>query len=400
MRKQGYSYIDFAPWVTNLIREFEKFEDIELHIIAPFTGLKQLMFECKLNNIQYHFFQPTVPLLYIQYSKLNIFGNFRFVIHRYFVMHFLKQIKPDIVNLIGTENPYYSITTLDIKDIPVYVSVQTVYTNPYRLRFSGSCIKLNWDLELKIHQKEIYFGCAGRMHRDLILRNNPNAIVFKMFFPIEKPMKVIRVPKIFDFVFFAGVTKKKGVEDAISALAIVRKTKNNVRLNIVGTCSADYKNLLIKKIHDLNLEENILFTDYFPNHADMHQHVVQANFAVLPVKLDVIPSSVIEAICLDLPVVTYKTTGTPYLNRDEESVLLSEIGDISGLAKNMTALLNSSSLAEKLRNNARAFIGREFDNAVSARRLVGNYRSVIDHYHHNIPIPLGQLFDINEFPIY
>ncbi len=398
--RQHSEYYDFAPWVTNLIREFEKLDDIELHIIAPFHGLKTLTYEFELSNIYYHFFQPDIPLLHIPYDRLNVKYIPQFYINRLYIRRFLKKIRPDLVNLIGSENPYYSTGALDIKDMPVYVSAQTVYTNPARLKYSDSVVKINWDTELKIHKKEVYFGCGGRMHRDLILKNNPAAIIFKMFFPVEKPKKITNVPKVFDFVFFAGIAKKKGVEDAIDALAIVKKTKSNVTLNIVGNCPAAYKNALVNKVKDLNLAENVSFNDYFPDHTDMHQHVVQGHFALLPVKLDVIPGSVIEAIYLGLPVVTYKTTGTPYLNRDGKSVLLSEIDDIEGLAENMTALLNSDALAEKLRENALAFVNREFDNAVSARRLFDNYKSVIDHYRHNIPIPSEQLFSIDEFPIY
>lgn len=394
----GYS--DLAPWVTNLIKEFEKYDDVELHVISPFLGLTHFTYEFRMNNVNYHFFSPAVPFLHIPYNGLNIKGLPPFFINRQYIKSFLLQIKPDIVNLIGTENPYYSIAALDIKDTPVYVSAQTVYTNPDRLKYADDFMQLNWDVELKIHRKEKYYGCGGRMHRDLILRNNPDAIIFKMFFPIEKPKKITNVPKVFDFVFFAGIAKKKGVEDAIDALAIVKKTKSDVTLNIVGNCPAAYKNALVNKVKNLNLAENVSFNDYFPDHSDMHQHVVQGHFALLPVKLDVIPGSVIEAIYLGLPVVTYKTTGTPYLNRDGKSVLLSEIDDIEGLAENMTALLNSDALAEKLRENALAFVNREFDNAVSARRLFDNYKSVIDHYRHNIPIPSEQLFSIDEFPIY
>ncbi len=394
----GYS--DFAPWVTNLIKEFGKFDDIELHVISPFLGLTHFTYEFRMNNVNYHFFSPAIPFLHIPYNRLNIKGLPPFFINRQYIKSFLLQIKPDIVNLIGTENPYYSIAALDIKETPVYVSAQTVYTNPDRMKYADDFIQLNWDVELKIHRKEKYYGCGGRMHRDLILRNNPDAIIFKMFFPIEKPAKVKIVPKVFDFVFFAGVAKKKGVEDAIEAMAIVKSVKNDVTLNIVGNCSVDYKNLLIKKVNNLNLNDNVSFSGYFANHADMHQHVVQARYALLPVKLDIIPGSVVEAIYLDLPVVTYKTTGTPYLNRDGESVMLCDIGDIEGLSKNMRALLDSPPLAEKLRKNARAFAESEFDNAVSAKRLVSNYRAVIDHYHRNIPIPQEQLFDVNEFPIY
>ena len=396
-----HGYSDFSPWITNLIKKFEKFDDIELHVISPFSGLTHFTHEFELNGIFYHFYQPDLPILHVTLpDKFNWGGKPKYLRNRYFVKKFLRKINPDIVNLIGTENPYYSITSLDIKDFPVYVSAQTVYTNPDRKKYSDSCHQLNWDIELMIHKKEKYYGCTGRMHRDLILNNNPGAIIFKMFFPIQRPSQVKAVPKIFDFVFFAGLDKKKGIEDVIDALAIVKKDKKNVNLNVVGRCSDVYKEFLLRKINELNLKENIAFNDYFPIHADMHQHIVQSHFAVLPVKLDIIPGSVIEAILLDLPVVTYKTTGTPYLNKNGEAVLIANIGDIEMLARQMLKLLNSQSLSQKLREKAKAFVEKELDNATSAKRLVDNYRAVIEHYHNDTPIPEELLFNTNEFPLY
>jgi glycosyltransferase involved in cell wall biosynthesis len=400
-KKSKRDYSDFAPWVSNLIKEFEKFEDVELHVISPFAGMARGTCEFEKNGVFYHFFKPELPLLNFNVPHWLCWrGRSKYLLSRYFVKKFMRRIKPDIVNLIGTENPYYSITTLDIKNIPVYVSAQTVYTNPGRAKHGDNCVSEVWNLELKIHKKEKYYGCAGRMHRDLILNNNPDAIILKMFFPLEKPKQVKPVPKIYDFVFFAGILKKKGIEDLIAALAIVKKYKPEVKLNIIGTCSECYMKFLTDKIKVLDLVENIIFSGYFPVIADMHQHAVQSRFAVFPVKLDIIPSSVIEAILLGLPVVTYKTTGTPYLNRDADAVLLVDIDDTEMLAEKMIMLLESPELADKLRNNARAFVEREFDNTVSAKRLVSDYRAVIEHYYNEKSIPEELLFDINEFPKY
>jgi glycosyltransferase involved in cell wall biosynthesis len=401
-KKKNDGYSDFAPWVTNLIKEFEKFNDVELHIISPFYGLKYFTSEFEMNRVFYHFYLPEIPIIHFNLpTALTWRGKPKFLLNRYFVKGFMSKIKPDIVNLIGSENPFYSITALDIGNIPVYVSTQTVYTNPDRKKYSDSCESINWDVELKIHEKVKYYGCSGRMHRDLILQNNPDAIIFKMFFPIEKPKQIKEMSKIFDFVFFAsGLTKKKGIEDAIDALAIVKKEKYNVKLNIVGSCFAAYKSFLIDKINALDLKENIVFTEYFPIHSDLFQHISLSHFAVLPVKLDVIPSSIIEAILLGLPVVTYKTSGTPYLNKDGDSVLIADIGDIVMLAENMIKLINSTTLAKKLRENARAFVEREYDNTTSATSLIRNYKAVIEHFNNNTPIPENQLFNINEFPIY
>lgn len=400
--KQEIMYADFAPWITNLIKEFENFNDVELHVVAPHYGLTKVTSEFEKNGIFYHFFKPDGSSVISKLrKKLFKQNNPEYKSNRKLVQRFIKTIKPDIVNLIGTENPYYSITSLEIDDIPVYVSAQTVYSNPERIKYSGAIDQYIWDTELKIHQKECYFGCGGRIHRDLILKNNPNAVIFKMFFPIEKPSQAKEVPKVFDFVFFAaGVTKKKGIEDAIDALSLVKKEKSDVTLNVVGSCAQDYKIELLKKISDLNLEKNITFNGYFPVHADMHQHIKKARFALLPNKLDVISGTVIEAILLGLPLVTYKTTGAPYLNKDGETVLLADIGDIQKLAESMLLLIKKPELGEKLKHDAKCFVEKEFNNTASAKRLADNYRSVVNHFNLNIPIPDDQLFNIDEFPIY
>jgi glycosyltransferase involved in cell wall biosynthesis len=400
--KTKFEYGDFAPWINNLIKEFEKFEEVELHIIAPHTGLKKKKFDFEMNGIHYHFFKSEDDNIFnFIINKLDSNKIPKYIKNRKRTAEIVTSIKPDIVNLIGTENPYYSITVLDIKNIPVFVSAQTVYTNPDRQKISGNCDPLRWDTELKIHHKEKYYGCAGRMHRDLILRNNPDAIIFKNFFPIQYPKKVKEVEKEFDFVYFAqGVSQKKGIEDAIDALALVKKEKPNVTLKVVGHCPPNYKVFLNNKINNLGLTENISFHDYFPVHSDMHQYIKKAKFALLPVKLDVIPGTVIEAMLLELPVVTYKTTGTPYLNKNGETVLISEIGDIEHLAANMLKLLDSPELAEQLKKKAKTFVKKEFDNATSAKRLLEDYKAVIAHYHNGTPIPEKLLFDLNEFPKY
>jgi glycosyltransferase involved in cell wall biosynthesis len=266
-------YTDFAPWISNLIKEFERFNDVELHVISPHIGLKNFTFELEKQGVKYHFFRPELPFLADRiFERFYSRKSRKYQLNRFFVKRFIKIINPDIVNLIGTENPYYSITTLDIKNIPVFVSVQTVYTNPNRLNLTGSCIKLNWDIELRIHQKEKYFGCGGRMHYDLILKNNPNAIIFKNFFPIQKPSEIAEVLKEYDFVFFAAeVEMKKGIEDALDAIAIVKQSKPDVTINVVGGCEKNYKNVLSIKINKLGLKDNVTFNDYFPEHKNMYQ---------------------------------------------------------------------------------------------------------------------------------
>ena len=101
-------------------------------------GLSPFKYSFEMNGIYYHFFKPELPLrLDILVSRLPHQEKRRFSLNRLWVKQFIKEIQPDIVNLIGTENPYYSITVLDIKNIPVFVSAQTVYTC---LLYTSRCV--------------------------------------------------------------------------------------------------------------------------------------------------------------------------------------------------------------------------------------------------------------------
>ena len=402
LRKQRITYNDFAPWVNNLIKEFEKFEDVELHIIAPHAGLKRKRFDFEMNGIHYHFFKSENDNIYtLIINKLDLNKKPKYTKNRKQINEIVAAIKPDIVNLIGAENIYYSISVLDIENIPIYVSLQTIANNP-RLKQFGIGSDFEREIEFKIHQKEKYFGCTGRLYHDLLLNNNPNAIIFKMFFPIQHPPKIEKnIRKEFDFVFYAArVVKNKGIEDTLDALALVKKEKPSVKLNVIGYSPKKYKQLLLKRIEALNLNDNVVFHDYFPLHEDMFRQVLKSKFAVVPGITAIINGTVIEPILLGLPVVTYKTSGTPYLNRGKECVLLAEIGDIEGLANNMLKLVNDENYAQMLVSNAKEFVTRTFDNTTSAKRLVEDYKAVIAHYHDGTPIPKELLFDLNEFPIY
>lgn len=400
---ENFKGSDFAPWINNLIKEFEQIDNVEFHIVAPIPALSVDILEFEIRKIHYHFFRGNLTFPYEHIISKVLGANRRYSHNKKLVKKIINKVNPDIINLIGSENPYYSSTILGVKDIPIFVSAQTVYTNPDRLRLFGSVDQLIWNTELKILNKEKYFGCASRMHRDLILHKNPNAIIFKMFFPIQYPNNVLNDEKIYDFISFSqSVCANKGANDAIEALFIVKQKYPKVQLNIVGNFvpESNYGKQLLHRIKELSLNDNVSFSPYFSKHSDMHQHTQKSKFALLPVKLDVISGSIIEAILLDLPLVTYKTTGTPFLNKDSDCVLISEIGDIDALAANMIKLMDSPELANSLKNNAKEFVYNTFNNTKSAKRLLADYIAVIEHFHYGTQIPNELLFNTEEFPIY
>ena len=394
---------DFAAWVSHQIIEFEKFDDVELHVIAPHAAMKKLKQGFRINNINYHFYRPQGSGLWAK-IKSSIIGvkETKFQRNRKIVKRFISEINPDIVDLIGAENPYYSICALDIDNRPLFLTCQTAYSSELferRLTPSNAYNYYRKEIEIKIHQKVDYVGCEGVLHRNTVLKNNPEANVFRYNFSNKRPEEAA-LPKKYDFVFFAAsLSKSKGVEDLIKALSIVVKTSTSVTLNIVGHCDPRYKKSLNNEIVQLGVEGNISFNDYFPEHADMYRHITQGRCAVLPIKLDEISSTILEAMMLYIPVITNRTTGTPFLNKDGECVLLSEIDNIQSLADNMLRVLGDDKYLRQLAINAKAFVDKEFDNTTSAFRLLSGYRAIIDHNNSGIHIPKELLFNINDFRI-
>lgn len=143
---------------------------------------------------------------------------------RFVVRKVVKNISPDIVNLIGAENAYISGTILDIKDYPIFVLCQTIYNNPNRSKF-GIVDSKNASTEMLIFKKENYFGVYSRMHYDLLLKHKPDALIFDFQWPSGKLPEVTLVEeKKFDFInFAASLSFNKGFHDSILGIGNSKK---------------------------------------------------------------------------------------------------------------------------------------------------------------------------------
>ena len=395
---------DFASWVSMWIEGFEMIEGIDLHIVSPHQRMKKKVEEFAVRGIQYHFFKPQ-GYSYIARAKKKIFPNRNPVYHinRKRIKNLIGKIKPDLVNLIGAENPYYSIGALDVKNIPLLITLQTVYSDPdvenskefNNIYLSYSQKRKN--LELQIFKSTNYFGTGGLKYHDLVKAYNSNAYVFQVNFPSRIPDVENSHEKQFDFVYFGKIVSHKGAEDVVRALAIVKDEKEDVTLNMAGSCNPEYKTHLLKIIKYLGLEDNVCFTDYFPLQKDFFTQLTKSTVVVLPVKYDIIPSTVREAITLKLPIVTNITSGTPWLNKDSEAVILTEVGNIEMLAKNMKKVLFDEQLQQTLVDNAMKLYEKEFSPNKIVLGLVNDYYAIVNHYKNNVPIPDGQLFNRKEF---
>lgn len=378
-------YGDLASWDTYMIELLRKRNDIELHVISAHSGLNRRKCSFELDGVHYSFVRcdEATALKHIipspsLWHKMNPM--------RPIVRKIINNVQPDLIALIGAENPHISGTVLGIKGIPLIVKCQTIYNNPERKKTTGEYDEKNAYVERLIFKNLHYVAVPSGMHCHLFREFNTTAYNFRWnlgnLLPDVKPLE-----KEYDFVNFAmAMIPKKGYPDAIQALSIVKKQYPQVRLNLVGGGSIEGIEALQCLVKELHLEENVVFTPFFERQEDLFQHLQKSRFALLPCKMDAVSSTIRQAMHYGLPVVCYKTEGTSKMNADKECVLIAENGDTGGLAKQMIKLMEDETLAMKLRNNAKAYATRWSDDEGNSNQMSRNFHAVVDHYYFGIPI--------------
>ena len=394
MSTKGRKYGDIATWNVNIIEEFKKHSDIELHVISAHTGLKKTVLSYTYDGACYNFVNcDRANLLKRLIKNDDLWRRLNPMVKS--VHRLVDEIKPDLVLLVGLENAYISSTVLGIKGIPVLGLCQTIYNNPERAMYSSVDSK-NATTEMAIFNEHRYFGVYCKKHYDLLKAIAPDRYIFKFGFP-SKGILLEPTPteKEYDFVNFAVVMgSKKGYPDAIESTAIVKEKYPNVKVNLVGGGSEEVKADLAAMAERLGVKENIFFTPFFEKRDDLLLHIQKSRFALLPCKMDNTSGTMSQAMQLGLPLVVYKTTGTPAFNREKQCALIAEHSNVQDLATQMLKLMDNPELAETLRVNAREFQEKKVADArQNGDRLYATCKAVIENYKEGKEIPQGLLFN-------
>ena len=383
---------DFAQWNTNAIKEFEKFTDeVELHVISPgyyMRGKESIFVE---NGIHYYFFKDERTLF--TQLKNKILKRFKqtYSKNRAYISKKISEIKPDIIHMIGAENPNYSIAALDFpKEIPHIVQLQTLMFDPdFKKAYPMDEISYNYraNLEKCIIENADYVGTVALKFRKILNADIPlKHPILSTNLALTEPIDFSYEKKEFDFVYFSA-NISKAVDYAIESFAIAHTSFPKATLDIVGDYSVDYRKKLDARIAELGIEKFVTFEGKQETHDDVIRQIKKSRFALLPLKIDLISGTVRESMANGLPVVTTITPDTPKLNEKRESVLLSPIGDHQAMAENMLKLLNDDKYAEVIRQNAGITASERVNNEQVIRKWIDAYQACIKHFKNKTPIP-------------
>lgn len=158
--------------------------------------------------------------------------------------------------------------------------------------------------------------------------------------------------KRWDIVYYARVTKMKGIEDLLASIALLFKENICLKTLIIGHCEEKYLIQLKEKIDTYGIGEFIFFKGFIKDIHDVHLLACQSKVLVLPTYNDGFNNTIREAMCMRLPVIANNVGGIPIANLHNECITLTKVGDIDDLASKIKQVLNDEERTKRLVENS------------------------------------------------
>ena len=168
------------------------------------------------------------------------------------------------------------------------------------------------------------------------------------------------------------LVEKKGFHILIEAMRLMCEAGRSPVCRIIGSGGEEPN--LAAQIRDAGLEATVRLEGPRPQSeviAAMRQAAVLACPCVVGSdgNRDGLPTVLLEAMAIGLPVVSTDVVGIPELVRDGETGLIAHEADPEGLAAALMRMTDESGLRQRLSKSARALIEEEFDATRSAAAL-------------------------------
>jgi colanic acid/amylovoran biosynthesis glycosyltransferase len=166
---------------------------------------------------------------------------------------------------------------------------------------------------------------------------------------------------------------KKGLHDLIDAVGALAADWPDLQCEIVG--EGPLRGELQRRVKDLGLEGRIRLTGALPHHEVVARYARGPIF-VLPCVVaadgdrDGIPNVILEAMAMELPVISTSISGIPEVVHPGDTGLLVPPGDVPALAAAIDGALRDPELRRRLGVNARAFVTDNFDQRQNVDRFL------------------------------
>jgi L-malate glycosyltransferase len=335
----GKSYGGVTVHVDSLMAHLEKYKDITLILVT--FGEENKTYE--KNGIQFFVL------------KRMTLGKYLFPIQFVYdvtrLKKAIKKIDPNIIHIQSTVPTFSSCGTQLAKKYQVLLTLHGYFKEEY---------KFHTGLE-KIYNKLISIRLENRalkripniitvcpQIKELIQRTTksdifvvPNGIDVNAI----QAIKQLETPMNHTIFYIGMLNKRKGVDDLIRAIPLIKKEINDIKLIIAGT--GPDLNKLKDLTKNLSVEENVTFLGFI-SEDDKFSYMKSTDIFVLATYWESFPIVLVEALACGKPIITTDVAGNPFAVFDGKNGFLVKPGDWKSISEKVIYLFKNKEIMKRM----------------------------------------------------
>lgn len=180
--------------------------------------------------------------------------------------------------------------------------------------------------------------------------------------------------KINRFLYAGSVARPNGIFFFLENLVELNK-KLNFEFYLIFIISEGYKNILEKKIYDLNIRDKCYLIGAVSQKFMPSIYHQLADYLFLPEQGDIcanagFPSKTAELLASGKPIISTNFSDISKYLKNEFNSLVSEIGDFNNYQRNLEKLIFNKELCKQLSQNAKETAKNIFDFRIGTKNLV------------------------------
>ena len=349
-----------------LINELKKFNELELHVVTCTKLLNKDKILTEKNATFYYIHSLKLPWLFTSVT-----------IDQYKIKSIISKINPDIVHA-HMSAPFYGYPALK-SEYPAIITVHGIVSEESKTwRGAIGAIKrlLYTSMEEYVFKnaKTIVAITPYVKQKVRQLSNNdiytiPNGVQ-NSFFSIKSK----EVPE--RLLFIGGIEPRKGLQNLLKSLYILKGKMPGVTLHIVGGIRKKwYYDSLNDCVHSLGLTDHVKFLGSLSTE-DLNKEISECSIFALPSREESQGIVLLEAMAASKAVVATNIGGIPDVVDHGVTGSLVGYGDIEGLAREIFKLLNDKYLRDQYAKNGMKK-AEQYSNTVIAKQYFDLYKSVL-----------------------
>ncbi len=287
-----------------------------------------------------------------------------------------KRVNPDVVLHFTIKPNVYGTLTANFLNIPVINNVCGLGTVFLKGGLVSAIARLLYKISFRYPRKvffqnieDMQLFISERLVSPRISGLLPGSgINVSEFRPLP-----FRRNKVFTFLLIARLIYDKGIGEYIDAIKILKKYGVKARFQLLGSKDPDHKRGIPIKVLDKWIEDG--WVEYLGNTTNVSDVINAADCVVLPSYREGSPRSLMEAACLQKPIVATNVAGCNQVVEDGFNGLLCEAQNAENLAVKMDKMMMlPESDRMKMGLNGRRKMEQEFSDDIVIKR----YHAAID----------------------